>query len=67
MRSLAAYIVTMDDAQSFIYNSNDRNRGGMGYFCDTQDKAKKLQEPFRACHQADSYRDARAFVRKLRR
>ena len=34
------YIVTMDDAKSLTYNSNDKNRCGMGYFCDIQAKQK---------------------------
>ena len=50
MMSLTAYIVTMNNARIIIYNSNNKNRGGMGYFCDIQNKAKKLSEPFRACH-----------------
>ena len=43
MRSLAAYIVTMTDAPSLTYNSNDKNRCGMGYFCDIQANQKIVE------------------------
>ena len=33
----------MDDAKSLTYNSNDKNRGGMGYFCDIQTKQKIVE------------------------
>ena len=46
MRSLATYIVTMDDAESLTYNSNDKNRGGMGYFCDIETKQKNCRNRF---------------------
>ena len=43
MRSIAAYIATMDDARSFTYNSNHKSRCGTGYFCDIQAKQKIVE------------------------
>ena len=33
----------MNDAKSLTYNSNDKNRGEMGYFCDIQTKQKIVE------------------------